>query len=572
MSQTKTSRIEKRQLGQFYTPVALAKRLVDEVVLTARTTVLEPSAGDGAFVLPLIERFMALHEGSERERLRRVLTENVFAIEIDRKAHASLLGAIERRWGGLPEQHNLLCGDFFVTDFHAPPEGNFLFSDQRRFDVILGNPPFGGTIEPRLQDQLDGRYGERDGLKIKKETYSFFIVRSVELLRPGGQLRFICSDTFLTIPTMKGLREFLLNRGRASVSTIDVNFEETTQPMVVLDFAAIGRTQQVEIDGRQLRRETINLTGNRSWQITESLGPLFSGPKLGDFMVASSGMTIGKNELFVRDIRDGCITEHLSFRFRDEPITLSRETARARLGYLPAARIAEILRQERAGETRRNVEFVPLENPELIRLPHHDYCFYNKACGDIIYAPPRWVVFWKDDGDAVKTFKKNGNWYLHGVGGQSFFKREGLSWQLVSPTLNARYLPPGYILDSGAPCAFLRDGVDSDELWFILGWCLTPLCTKVLKDVLNHTRNIQSKDFERLPYPFWVGPELKMQAIRRCKDMVAAAVRGERCFGRTDAELIELVACFEPSRGRGGANPVAGGPSTLAMCHDHRLL
>jgi len=546
MSQTKTARVEKRQLGQFYTPGALARRLVDEVPLTLQSTVLEPSAGDGAFVLPLIERFMNLHEGSERERLRRVLTENVFAIEINRDAHASLLAAVERRWGELPDHHNLLCGDFFVTDFEGPPAGNSLFADQRRFDLIIGNPPFGGTIDPRIQDQLDGRYGKRDGLKIKKETYSFFIVRSVELLRPTGRLRFICSDTFLTIPTMKGLREFLLNRGHASVKTTKGEFAETSQPMVVLDFELTGRTQQVEIDSRALRRETINLTGNRSWQITEAIGPLFSGPKLGDLMVASSGMTIGKNEFFVRDIEDGCITEHLDFRFREEPVTLAREIERARLGYLPASRIAEITRQERAGVTRRSVEIVPLDGPRRIRLPDPDYCYYNKACNDIVYAPPRSAVFWKDDGDAVKTFKKNGNWYLHGVGGQPYFKREGLSWQLISPTLNARYLPGGYILDSGAPCAFLRDGIDPDELWFILGWCLTPLCTKVLKDVLNHTRNIQSKDFERLPYPFWVGPESKAEAIARCKDMVSVAMRGERSYRRSDVELIQLVACFAP--------------------------
>ena len=74
MSQTKTARVEKRQLGQFYTPAALARRLVDDVPLSPQSSVLEPSAGDGAFVLPLIERFMNLHEGSERDRLRRVLT------------------------------------------------------------------------------------------------------------------------------------------------------------------------------------------------------------------------------------------------------------------------------------------------------------------------------------------------------------------------------------------------------------------------------------------------------------------------------------------------------------------
>lgn len=364
------------------------------------------------------------------------------------------------------------------------------------------------------------------------------------MLRHGGSLRFICSDTFLTIPTMKGLREFLLNRGSTRVSSIPREFDETSQPMVVVDFTRNGHATQVDIDGRVLGRDTINLTGNRSWQITQSLGHLFEGQKLGDFMVASSGMTIGRNDLFVRDIVDGEVLEPYEFVFRDAPITLSRELECARLGYLSESVRARITERERRGETRRTVDAVALGVPRRVTLPHPDYCYYNKACSNIVFAQPRHAVFWRDEGDAVITFKKNGNWYLHGVGGQPYFKREGLSWQLIAPALNARYLPEGYILDSGAPCAFLREGIDPDELWFILGWSLTPRCTQVLKEVLNHTRNIQSKDFERLPYPFWVSANRKQEAIRRCRDVVDAAMRKRIDWQRSDQAIAELVDCY----------------------------
>lgn len=544
MSQTKTKRARKRQLGQFYTSAAFARRLVMELDLTAETTVLEPSAGAGAFVLPLIERFMELHRGTESLRIEKTLRDNLYAVEIDPAAHASMLAAITRRWGWLPGRHNLVRGDFFTTDFATNSWTESLFGDSRMFDMIIGNPPFGGTICPALQDRLDARYGERDGFKIKKETYSFFIVRAVEMLRPAGRLRFICSDTFLTIPTMKGLREFLLNRGRATIARVNGQCDDTQQPIVLLDYERTGRSEIVEIDGRTLRRDVINLTGNRSWRINEDLGRLFAGPKLGDIMVASSGMTIGRNELFVREILDDAIIEPYEFRFRQEPITLKRELERARLGYLSAAAKARIMRQEQRGETRRALEAVALAAPRRVPLPHPDYCHYNKATSEIIFAAPTHAVFWRDDGDAVITFKKNGNWYLHGVGGQPYFKRKGLTWQLIAPTLNPRYLPSGYILDSGAPCAFLRNRIDPDELWFVLGWCLTPLCTRILKDVLNHTRNIQSKDFERLPYPFWVGPDDKRRAIASCRDMVQSAMRQGKRYRRDDPEVQRLIDCF----------------------------
>jgi hypothetical protein len=328
------------------------------------------------------------------------------------------------------------------------------------------------------------------------------------------------------------------------VAAIASEFDETTQPMVVLDYQRTGHTQQMEIDGRVLRRDTINLTGNRSWQITEALGHLFEGPKLGDILVASSGMTIGRNDLFVRDVVSDTVTETYEFRFRNEPITLTRELERARLGHLSDSVKAKIAARQASGETRRTVDAVPLETPRAVRLPHPDYRYYNKASSEIVFTPPRHAVYWRDEGDAVITFKKNGNWYLHGVGGQPYFKREGLTWQLISPTLNARYLPPGYILDSGAPCAFLREGVDPDELWFVIGWCLTPLCTSILKNVLNHTRNIQSKDFERLPYPFWIDAPQKQQAIARCRDMVTIAMREGKQFRRTDQDVMKLTDCY----------------------------
>ena len=170
-------------------------------------------------------------------------------------------------------------------------------------------------------------------------------------------------------------------------------------------------------------------------------------------------------------------------------------------------------------------------------MPHPDYRYYNKAQPGRIFVPPKYVIFWKDEGDAVKTFKRNGNWYLHGVGGAPYFGREGLTWRLISSRLDMRYLPAGYILDSGAPCAFLRNDVKQEELWFILGWCVTDLASTLIKTVLNHTMNIQSKDVERLPYPWWVSIANKKKAISLVKAMVTKAQNGEVA---SEQELLEI--------------------------------
>ena len=533
MSQTKTLRDKKRQLGQFLTPNAIAERLAD-LPLTRDDKVLEPSFGDGAFVLPLIDKFLPLYDGPISTRLDQILTRNVYGTEIDPELYAQCLDKIKSRWDYCPPRHNFVCGDFFQTDFpHA-------------FDTILGNPPFGGTIAPEIQDKLDKEFGWRGGLKIKKETYSFFIVKCLDLLKPSGRLRFICSDTFLTINTMQGLRRLLLDSGRPEVTRLSEFSQETKYAMVVLDFVKNGPAPALILDGKTVPREQIALTGNHSWQITDDYAPYFAGPKLGDFVVATSGMTIGSNHLFVRPIIDGKIIEPFEFTFIDVPLTLETEVRRARLGFLSPQKRAQMIEKICRGETRRTVHLLERPEPLSIPLPHPDYRPYNKAGSAIVYAPPTHAIYWKDDGDAVRTFKKNGNWYLHGVGGQKFFEREGLTWQLISQTLNARYLPHGYILDSGAPCAFLRDGIAPDELYFILGWTFSPLCQSLLKDVINHTKNIQGKDFERLPYPFWVSLEAKQQITEWVKALIHEAQSG-RVFRRMDTEVLEVGEEF--SRG-----------------------
>jgi hypothetical protein len=548
MSQTKTRREKKRQLGQFLTPPACASELVRALALTRADTVLEPCLGDGSFLIPLIERFLALYEGDLRQRLDLVLARNIYGVEIDPALYARCLANIAARWGYCPAKHNLVRGDFFrywftpgapIACVDAGPADRLL-----RFDYIVGNPPFGGTIDPRIQDQLDRQFGFRASGKIKKETYAFFIVKCLDMLKNGGRLRFICSDTFLTIHTMRGLRRLLMSRGQVDVRSLGWFSEETRHAMVVLDFRHTGAPDGVTLDGRPVARDTIDLTGNASWRITADVARYFTGPKLGDYVVATSGMTTGKNDLFVREISGGTIAEPYTFEFFEDPISVAQELRRARLGMLSDRKIAQIAEWERAGWTRRNVRVVPRAAPIVIRLPHVDYRPYNKAVKAVVYAAPTHAIYWKDDGDAVRTYKRNGNWYLHGVGGRQYFGRAGLTWQLISQRLNARYLPPGYVFDSGAPCAFLRPGVAPGELFFILGWTFAPLCERLLKEVVNHTKNIQGKDFERLPYPFWVPDARKHAIIADVGRLVAEAMAG-RVVSREDDDFRRVGEMFE---------------------------
>ena len=568
MARTKHHREKKRQLGQFLTPPEVAERILAGLPLRPTDRVLEPGFGGGAFLIPLIEELLRLRHGD----LDAVLHENVWGIELDHELYRQTLDRIQERWGDLPSHHNLVHGDFLLEDYPRgewiPLVGEGRFDEDGFFDLVVGNPPFGGTVSIPHQDRLESLFGWRSGLRIKKETYSYFIVKALDLVRSGGNIVFICSDTFLTIPTMRGLRSALMNEGACQVLRLRGFSPETNYPMVVLRFAKGTPSPTVAVEHRDVPREAIEATANLSWKAGGEFAHYFGGPTLGEFMVASSGMTTGKNEYFVRRIIDEAVREPYDFEFFDDPATVQNELERARLNRLSANQLAKLRDMERRGETRRNVRVVARETPLRVAMPHPDYRYYNKAQSAILYAPPRHAIYWRDEGDAVLTFKKNGRWYLHGVGGAPFFAREGMTWQLVAARLKPRYLPEGYILDSGAPCAFLRDEVSHDELWFILGWTLTDAATRILKGVINHTMNIQSKDFERMPYPSWVTADRREEAIELVRGAVDLAIAGALDNPSEIVKRLErLYACDVMTRTNSTAPPAA---SHYRPGHDDR--
>ena len=540
------------------TPVHLAREVVSNLGAGDYKRILEPSCGDGAFLTAILEELS--HDSNSDTCAAAV---EITGIEID-----PLLAEKSRaivRSSALSKDHTRLDvrqADFFkeylASSVLNESESHIEALQRESFDLIIGNPPFGGTFDHAIEDTLDARLGSRLGKKIKKETYAFFIVASLDLLRTGGRLVFICSDTILTIPTMTGLRQLLMQCGEVELHDIKSFSSETDYPMLLLDFKKTGQPGRVTRNSEVIDSDSIRSTPNLSWGITSELAGLFTGPLLGDYFVASSGMTTGKNELFVREIDDrNMIVEQSHFEFYDAPITLSYELERARLGRLSDKRRQALQQAEAQGETERRLRVITRACDEKIQMPDPRYRPYNKANNRILYSDPTHYIYWENEGDAVLTYKRTGNWYLRGVGGQPYFGREGITWPLVSTRFSVRYLPSGYILDSGAPCAFLRDGVNRDEIFFTIGWLLSDTANFVLKNVINHTRNIQSKDFERMPYPWWTPPEVKSSVIDKVKAMIVEAREG-RIWSWNDREIRDLNSKFKLSDDRSTPLPDVG--------------
>lgn len=514
MARTKILSDKKQQLGQFMTPESLSSDIVSNITFNKTDKVLEPSFGDGSFIIPLIEKFIPLYSGTIQDKLDWILNYNIWGYEIDEEMYNKCLSKICDKWNYIPIKHNLNCLDYLVVNIRV------------EFDYIIGNPPFGGTINPKFQSDLERIYGRRDNMKIKKETYSYFIVKSVELLSEFGKLIFICSDTFKTIKTMEGLRKWIFSKGCIEIKSLTNFSDETNYPMVVLYFELNNTKDYTLIDNSKIKIDSINLTPNFSWAVDEYFSDMFTGKSICDYMVCSGGLTTGKNEYFIRDIRpDNTILENYKFEIFEDIVTLQNELMRAKNNILSKSKIKEVIQLERLGVTKMNVDIQKMDTI-TIQLPNDEYQYYNVATSDILWSNPTKVIYWKDDGEVVRTFKKNGNWYLGGMGGEKFYNKEGMTWQLISSRIKTRYLPTGYIIDNGSPIGILKDGVDKSELYFIIGWTLSDKCNNILKTVLNHTKNIQNKDIERLPYPTWVSKDNKKWISEYIHSMIMSKMNG----------------------------------------------
>ena len=284
------------------TPLSLARRIVSGIALPNTGIILEPSCGDGRFLVALADQV-----GGKQPSVSQDAPLRLMGIEIDpllaATARARLARWRRRTASGM--NVGVYEADFFdgyLRGFESGNDGRVRLAPNS-IDLIVGNPPFGGTFDHAIEDILDGRLGNRLGRKIKKETYAFFIVACMELLRPGGRLVFICSNTLLTIPTMTGLRHLLMEHGEVDVTDLDRFSDETTYPMVVLNVVKRKVQRCVRRNGVVIANKAIKATANLSWGITQDLAKVFRGPCLGDCFVASSGMTTGKNEYFVPEDR-----------------------------------------------------------------------------------------------------------------------------------------------------------------------------------------------------------------------------------------------------------------------------
>lgn len=157
-------------------------------------SILEPSFGDGDFLLPIIARLLAAWKKDKKKADPvTALADAIRAVELHTDTFAATkVKVVEALRGeGLTAAQArsladrwLVLGDFLLAEL---PEG---------FDCVVGNPPY--VRQELIPDALMAEYRARYATIFDRaDIYIPFIERSLRLLKEGGALGFICADRWM---------------------------------------------------------------------------------------------------------------------------------------------------------------------------------------------------------------------------------------------------------------------------------------------------------------------------------------------------------------------------------------
>ena len=198
--------------GAVFTRSEVVEFILDLTGYTAdqplhRLRLLEPSMGQGDFLMPVIDRLFAAYTratGGHGDVVRD-LADCVRTVELHQSSYdttrRSVWLALEAK--GLTKQEaNTLCGQWLI-------QGDFLLTPLAgAFTHVIGNPPY--VRQEMVPDALMAEYRRRYAtIYDRADIYVPFIERSLSLLAPKGALGFICADRWMKNRYGGPLRRFV---------------------------------------------------------------------------------------------------------------------------------------------------------------------------------------------------------------------------------------------------------------------------------------------------------------------------------------------------------------------------
>lgn len=164
--------------GEFYTPRAVTKFIINRLNPKLDEIVFDPACGTGGFLSCAIEHKRKLVKSpSDEETLRRTIQ------GVEKKALPHMLCVTNMILNGIDTPSGIRHGNTLSKPYRY-------YGDKDRVHVIATNPPFGGMEEDGIENNFPSHLRTR-------ETADLFMALIIKLLRAHGRAAVVLPDGFL---------------------------------------------------------------------------------------------------------------------------------------------------------------------------------------------------------------------------------------------------------------------------------------------------------------------------------------------------------------------------------------
>ncbi len=180
-----------RNGGEYYTPRPLIRTIVKVVDPKIGETVYDPACGSAGF---LCEAFTYMQQRVKSTKDANVLQESTFFGK-EKKPLPYIIATMNMIFHGVAAP-NIIRGNTLAENLSQVQERD-------RKDVILANPPFGGSERGEVLQNFDLR---------TSETAYMFMQHFIKMLRTGGRAGIVIKNTFLSNGDAAALRKLLMEQ------------------------------------------------------------------------------------------------------------------------------------------------------------------------------------------------------------------------------------------------------------------------------------------------------------------------------------------------------------------------
>lgn len=180
-----------RNGGEYYTPRPLIRTIVKVVDPKIGESVYDPACGSAGF---LCEAFAYMNEKVKSTKDSKILQESTFYGK-EKKPLPYIIATMNMIFHGVAAP-NIIRGNTLAENMSQVQERD-------RKDVILANPPFGGSERGEVLQNFDLR---------TSETAYMFMQHFIKMLKTGGRAGIVIKNTFLSNGDASALRKLLMEQ------------------------------------------------------------------------------------------------------------------------------------------------------------------------------------------------------------------------------------------------------------------------------------------------------------------------------------------------------------------------